>query len=116
MRIQGTIIGDDIITTCPFCGGETTVHCSAQEMDSYMQNVSVNEQNFPRMRKFDREALITGMCHECQEATFHTPAPGNEAAFGKRIGDCECCGAPIWECDKIGGKYVCVQCGEEFEN
>lgn len=115
MRIQSTVLGDAVTVSCPFCNEATTIKLGARLPLYSKGQVTIDEENFPELNNFEREALISGMCFDCQEATFHKPKPGNEKAFGRYIGECECCGAPIWERDEIDGGYVCTQCGEEFE-
>lgn len=67
---------------------------------------------FKGLDNFSREVLISGVCNSCQEKTFNTPAPGNEAAFGKNIGECKCCGSPLWEKDvDEEGNVECPCCG-----
>ena len=65
---------------------------------------------------FGRELVKTGMCYDCQERVFHRPLPEHEEMWGKQIGECECCGSPIY--DKMDGDasglHKCSQCGEEF--
>lgn len=63
---------------------------------------------------FERELIMTGMCFECQENVFSRPAPGNEEKWGSYLGECECCGAPIYEkkhAMEVPGTYKCNGCG-----
>ncbi len=96
---------------CPFCSKSTTVSVDKEAFDAYKAGINIAEA-LPTMSLFDREVLKTGMCYDCQERTFGVPAPGHEEAWGERLGECGCCGAPIYSRrNKDGYAYVCKCCG-----
>lgn len=100
---------------CPFCGKSHEIEMTPEEWALYLEK-GVNA--LPRkFNKFQREQLISKMCFECQEKTFGQPMPGNEAAWGEQIGECEVCGAPIWSIrnKKEDGTYECGACHYPFE-
>jgi hypothetical protein len=97
----------DLIQQCPFCGKSTKVVVSQVALSMYRAGSSIQEA-FPKKSTFDREVIKTGMCYDCQEKTFGVPAPEHEEAWGTCIGDCPCCGAPIYD------KHNNVTVGEEF--
>lgn len=103
---------------CPFCGNVTKLDVDKDAYAAYRMSglFGGSVQNaFPDLNDFERETLISRMCFDCQEKTFNRPQPGHEEAFGKRVGECEVCGCPIYEKDKVDDKYKCPQCSEIFE-
>lgn len=96
---------------CPFCGKKTEVEVKEKEISAYNRGANILRA-FPNMSKFDREVIISGMCYDCQEKTFHTPTPEHEAEWGESLMDCDCCGTPIYSIkDKTDdGGYVCHSC------
>lgn len=107
------VSGTHADVSCPFCGTITSMVLTEREMELLVGGASINEENFPSLGIFDREALITGMCYDCQEATFNKPAPGHEEEWGPMLKECECCGGPLYEKDRISGRLVCKCCGTE---
>jgi hypothetical protein len=58
-----------ISTTCPLCGAESKVECSASgyarwERGELIQNA------LPTLTSSDREALMTGICDTCWNESF----------------------------------------------
>ena len=100
---------------CPFCSATSGVEVDESAYANYMAGKNILHA-FPKMSKFDRELIISGMCYECQEKTFHTPMPGNEEKWGEMLGSCECCDAPIYsKMDDKGGYYECGCCGCTYQ-
>ena len=97
-------------TSCPFCEKMSRLSYRPESLIAYRNGMNIIEA-FPEMNKFERELLISGICFDCQEKTFNTPAPGHEAEWGEMITECGCCGSPIWEKDiKEGEPIVCPCC------
>lgn len=101
-----------ITKRCPFCGKETTIDVEARRYKRFEAGVNV-QQAFPNMHVFHRELLISGMCENCYEKIYNTPAPGHEELFGERLGSCECCGMAVYEKDVKDGEFRCKCCGSE---
>lgn len=100
---------------CIFCNAETNLTVSDEGLSMYNSGVPV-QRAFPELNKFDREVIISGMCYDCQEKTFNTPTEEHRAAWGENIGDCLCCGAPLWSIrNKSGDNYICPCCGCSHE-
>ena len=49
---------------------------------------------------------VRGTCYDCISKIFNKPKPGED--WGEMLGECECCGCPVYAKDK----GVCPQCGE----
>lgn len=98
---------------CPGCGKISAVDVDDMQYLAY-QNGARIEDAFPLMNPFSREVLLSGYCFSCQENIFNRPAPGNEAAWGKYIGECDCCGSPLYENRNAVGylQYKCNSCGQ----
>lgn len=97
--------------SCPFCKKMSKLEYDSAGLSAYNAGASIMEA-FPEMNSFERELIISGMCFDCQERTFNTPAPGHEAEWGEKITECGCCGSPIWRKDiKEGQPVVCPCCG-----
>lgn len=96
---------------CPFCGNESSIQVDDKAYEAWQNGKNIQEA-FPNLDVFARELLISSMCYSCQEKTFHRPLPWNEAAWGKLVRECDCCGAPVYEIDK----GVCAQCGATEED
>lgn len=102
--------------TCPFCGEVTKVAMPWPKIENYDRDPRFDLDTVYGMDAFKREAIISGMCYKCQEKTFNKPAPGNEAAFGSYIKECECCGASLWDKDRNEeGNLICPSCGWDEE-
>ena len=101
---------------CPFCGKETTLEVNEESYTAYQNGLEIISA-FPDVDVFGREFIITGMCYSCQEKTFHKPLPQHALAWGKLLGECDCCGANIYEKEDLGpdGKYRCATCGETYD-
>lgn len=55
---------------CPFCGKETKIeNIPATDLFSWRSGALI-QQAFPNMPSEDRECLISGICHDCQERLF----------------------------------------------
>ena len=58
------------IVKCPFCGNVTKI----ENVSSYgvfaWRNGAFVQRAFPNMSIEDRECVISGLCHDCQEAMF----------------------------------------------
>lgn len=100
----------DVRKQCPFCGKYTTVKVEAEALDAYNKGINIAVA-LPNLSAFDREVMITGMCYDCQEKAFSKPAPGHEDLWGKVVGECDCCGASLYEKDIKGDKVICNTCG-----
>lgn len=105
----------NIVKTCPMCNKETVVNMNYKDFLKWQQGALIQEAA-PKMHPMKRECLVSGMCFDCQEKVYNTPKPGNEAAFGKRLGECACCGRAVYVKDIVDGKFTCASCKEhEFE-
>lgn len=102
----------DLVQTCPFCGKTTTVKVSQVALSAYRAGAMIYEA-FPKKSAAEREVIKTGMCYDCQEKTFHNPAPGHEKEWGEPVGECACCGATLYEKhDNVPttGRFTCSCC------
>lgn len=99
-------------TTCISCGGEaiTTGEVTAEQLAKHAAG-GLAQDVFTNLNMFDREVIISHTCHSCQERIFNRPAPGHEAAFGNSRGECDCCGAPLWDKDERDSILRCPACG-----
>lgn len=95
---------------CFSCGKVTTIECDDAGYSKWVNGMNILAA-MPSLSIMEREALISGMCFDCQEGLFNIPKPGNEVKFGKRIGECDCCGMAVWEKDiKPDGTFRCKSC------
>lgn len=108
--INKTGAGDKVTleVTCPMCGGTQVVEMTEVQYDAVESGALCVQDALHDHNAFDRETLISGMCHDCQSKMFNRPKPGED--WGPILGECDCCGARIYEKDK--GK--CSQCGCPF--
>lgn len=97
---------------CPFCGKSTDIEVDKDEYTAYINDREL-ALHFGRRPAHERELIKTGMCYDCQEKTFGRPTPGNEEAWGECIGECDCCGMPLYGKRNVtgDGKYSCMSCG-----
>ena len=94
---------------CACCGAITAVEVSEEAHDKYISGSTVLDA-FPELNVFDREVLISSMCYDCISKNYNIPKPGED--WGEQVGECECCGAPIWKKDyDENNMYKCVSCG-----
>ena len=103
--------------TCHVCGKNTELEVDEKKYMQYRRDSKAQEA-FADKDSFYRETIISGMCYACQEKLFNRPAPGNEAEWGKFLGECCCCGRPVYEkdVDKSGAGFKCASCGnDEYE-
>lgn len=95
---------------CPFCGHEATMEVSRSDYAQWQNGLNIQEA-FPNMNTFDREVLQSGICYTCQESTFGVPSPEHEEEWGRHVGECTCCGEPIYEKhNAVGDKFECARC------
>lgn len=96
---------------CPFCGASTELEVDKEEYAAYVHDRNLIL-HFGKRPDYERELIRTGMCYSCQERTFGRPMPGNENAWGNCLGECDCCGTPIYDKASAAadGKYVCKSC------
>ena len=116
--VTGKILDNrsDVSMVCPICGKTHIITLSRDSLEKYKSNVTIDQKSFPTLDDFQRGSLISHMCFDCQEKTFHRPAPGHEAEWGKWFAECDVCGASIWDPkdrDK-DGKLVCHCCGTPY--
>lgn len=98
--------------SCPNCGKINDINLDDISYTMYQCGVNIQDA-FPDMNPFDREMLITGMCYDCQEKIFNRPAPGHEALWGNYVGECNCCGSPLYSVKHAisGNRLKCPTCG-----
>lgn len=65
-----------IVTACPFCGHANEIAVNEEDYFEWDDGALVKDV-FPYLDKYEREALITGICRKCLERDF-TPTPPNE--------------------------------------
>ena len=58
-----------VSTQCPFCGTKRDVTVEAKGFRKWQGGALVQDA-FPTLSSTDREALITGICNPCWEASF----------------------------------------------
>ena len=54
---------------CPFCGKTHTVNVRIDELQAW-ENGALAQKAFPNLTPTEREALISGMCPDCQAKIF----------------------------------------------
>ena len=98
---------------CVFCGKIQAVNVDENSYKKWIDGELI-QRAMPDLNEFEREALISELCFDCQSKTFNMPKPGED--WGKQIGTCECCGCDIWEKDlNKEGPSRCPQCGFPIE-
>ena len=109
-------MGNFISRVCPICGKTTDIKVDARGFNAYVVKHKPVQVAFPKLNDFEREAIISGYCFNCQSSVFHRPVPGDES-WGEIIGECLECGTPIYsEKDKVADEtYICHSCKEEYE-
>lgn len=103
---------------CPMCMKQTEVDVdiTQEEYYNYLDSDKNIQAVFPKMHPMARDFLRIGICFNCSESLYNSPAPGNEKAFGKHLGNCACCDRAVWEKDLVEGKFICTVCGSnEYE-
>lgn len=97
---------------CVFCGKEQSLFVNDDAYDRYESGEEI-QRAFPDLDSFAREFIISGMCYECQEKIFNKPQPCNKEAWGSVLGECACCGSPLYSKKNLtdDGKYKCPSCG-----
>ncbi len=90
---------------CSICGKVFSVQFGEKEFEEISKGRS-NGKPKDKEDAFRREALISGMCYDCQSRVFNTPKPGED--WGEQLCECEVCGCPIYKKDN----GVCPTCGE----
>ena len=108
----------EIKSVCPFCGKESGYEITDKQYNKIQKKYYGERKNImdvvPEFNSFQREMLITGMCFNCQSKLYNTPIPGDNS-WGDLIGDCECCGAPIWSVKNAkNGGYGCPSCHSKY--
>lgn len=99
--------------SCPFCGKVTKLALSSSVYSAIQCSDSISK--VQGLSAAERELFITGMCFDCQEKTFHVPSPEHAEEWGPIIGECDVCGANIYEHkDKKGNAHMCYQCKTVF--
>lgn len=107
---------ENVELECTICGKEFSVAVPGDELMLYDMGVDA-QKSLKSLTVFEREALISHMCFECQERTFNIPLPEHEAEWGEKLGECECCGARIYRNkNKLDGKDIwkCPSCGVNY--
>lgn len=102
----------DLVQTCRWCGKTTVVKVSQVALDMYKAGAFITEA-FPKKNAAEREVIMTGMCYDCQEKTFHRPAPGHEKEWGEEVGECACCGVSLYDKHDnvpMSGRFRCPAC------
>lgn len=89
---------------CPICKKEVTMEVDEQKFHEYEGGENI-QNVFGDKDKFFREWLISGMCYDCSSKLFNAPKPGED--WGPIVGECENCGAPLYNKDN----GVCPSCG-----
>ena len=66
--------GDYTVTVeCPFCGRMTRIENVPANGIFAWRGGALIQRAFPNMAIEDRECLVSGLCHECQEYRFSEP-------------------------------------------
>lgn len=96
---------------CPFCSNVTNVNVDDNSWKNYLNGVPILHA-LNNVNKFDREVVISGICHACQEKVFHTPTPEHAKEWGKSLGECPNCGCEVYlhKDKKEDGSYQCNGC------
>ena len=55
---------------CPFCGKDTKIENVPSNGVFAWRNGALIQRAFPNIAIEDRECLISGLCHDCQEEMF----------------------------------------------
>ena len=96
---------------CPFCSKKSSIFVSDDAWAKYESGVNIRSA-LAELDDFGREVVITGMCFNCQEKTFHRPLKEHAAKWGEDLGECPNCGTPVYSIvDKTEqGHYRCGGC------
>lgn len=103
----------EIKIKCKFCGKIQAVNVDENRYRKWVDGELI-QRAMPDLNDFEREALISELCYDCQSKIYNMPKPGED--WGKQIGNCECCDCAIWEKDinKEGASF-CPNCGSPLE-
>lgn len=94
---------------CPHCGTIEQHEVDESQYNAWLSGMRIQDA-MPNTDAFIREFLITGACYDCISKTFNQPKPGED--WGEMLGECGCCGCPVYAKDN----GVCPQCGEDLAN
>ena len=61
------------IVECPFCGRVTKIENVPANGIFAWRGGALIQRAFPNMAIDDRECLVSGLCHDCQEYMFSEP-------------------------------------------
>lgn len=90
---------------CPHCGKSEEHEVDEQQWLDWQGGMRIQDA-MPDKDAFLREWFISGACYDCISKIFNKPKPGED--WGEMLGECECCGCPVYAKDN----GVCPQCGE----
>lgn len=105
---------NSIKSVCPSCGKASEYEVTANQYNriqkKYYEEGEKIQNVVPELNSFQREMLVSGMCFDCQSKLYNMPVPG-DTSWGNLIGECECCGTPIWSKKNArDGGYECPSC------
>lgn len=95
---------------CASCGKEETHSYQKEAYNRWIHGESI-QKAMPDANTFEREFLITSYCFNCISRIYNMPKPDED--WGEQKGECEVCGAPLWQKD-IDAE-VCPSCKEPIE-
>lgn len=97
--------------TCPTCTKSFTISIPESEYNAWTGGARLQDAA-KSLDDFEREALMTGMCFDCQERVFNRPTKMHAKEWGPRMGECCVCGAPVYSIrNKVKDKANRWQCG-----
>ena len=76
---------------CPFCGKISQIVCDEDSLAKYNGGALIQDA-FPEMSPFEREALISGMCYDCQTSFFNEEDDEDDEC------EDECDSCPHYDC------------------
>lgn len=105
----GKVMNKIVEKICPHCGKIDKHDVNSEAYNNWLSGMRIQDA-MPEANDFLREFLITGACYDCISKIFNRPKPGED--WGEMMGECSCCGCPVYAKD-VG---ICPQCGENLEN
>lgn len=98
---------------CGLCGQSYEIKANKIAYSMWKGGASI-QNAFPDRNSMERDAIAGRCCFQCFSKMYNMPLPGEEESYGKRIGECSCCGMAVWEKDiKEDGSFECKSCHQD---
>ena len=94
---------------CVICGAHAAVTVDEEGYARWRKGELI-QRCLPTATRFQREQLVSQMCQDCLSETYNCPKDGED--WGEQLGECEMCGAPLWEKNRNEeDRLKCPCCG-----